>query len=164
MEITNKSECPSTTDELLGIVKTIMMDVILSMAEGVLITSKDIGTEDRVAFFSRAVTFSASFDDMHTIMLRCRQRHYKLVASYVDIDEFDTRQIRPEFKRMLADAHDHMFDVLVIPSTACISRELNQLTSYIAELQVQGIRIALIPDALTSAQRLASKPNREASA
>ena len=132
--------------------------------ESAFIPFKDIGTEDRVAFYSRCRTLVASFDAIFTTMLRCRQKHYKLVATYVDAREYDMQNVRPELQMMLADAHDHKFDVLVIPSPDRISRDPGELIRIISELQTHGIRIALMNDALKSPKRLASKPNRKASA
>ena len=131
--------------------------------ESAFIPFKDIGTEDRVAFYSRCRTLVASFDAIFTTMLRCRQKHYKLVATYVDADEYDMQNIRPELQMMLADAHNHKFDVLAVPGPDRISRDPGELIRIISELQEQGVRIALMNDALKSPKRLASKPNRKAS-
>ena len=106
----------------------------------------------------------ASVNAIFNTMLRCRQRHYSLVATYVDADEFDIHKVRPELKMMLADAHDHKFDVLAIPSPDRISRNPVELIRVISELQTHGIRIALMEAAPKSTKRLACKPNRKASA
>ena len=148
-----------TTD----IFSELLLTAISPTTESAFIPFKDIGTEDRVAFYSRCRTLVASFDAIFTTMLRCRQKHYKLVATYVDADEYDMQNIRPELQMMLADAHDHKFDVLVIPSPDRISRDPGELIRIIFELQTHGIRIALMNDALKSPKRLASKPNRKAS-
>lgn len=149
-----------TTD----IFSELLLTAISPTTESAFIPFKDIGTEDRVAFYSRCRTLVASFDAIFTTMLRCRQKHYKLVATYVDAREYDMQNVRPELQMMLADAHDHKFDVLVIPSPDRISRDPGELIRIISELQTHGIRIALMNDALKSPKRLASKPNRKASA
>lgn len=129
-----------------------------------IIPFKRIRPKERVAFYSRGMTMEAVTKDHQAFSIRCRQRHYRQGEAYLDFDWTPAKPRRPAFARMLADAHDHKFDVLTVPSFDRISRDMNELICVIAELETQDIRIALMKDDPEPTIQLTDKPNRKASA
>ena len=152
-----KSQCSLTRHRSMPINRQQMHDTNI-------IPFKRINPKERVAFYSRGMTMEAVMKDHWAFGIRCRQRRYRQGAVYLDFDWIPTKLRRPQLVAMLTDAYDHKFDVLAVPSPDRISRDPNELIRIISELQTHGIRIALMNDALKSPKRLASKPNRKASA
>ena len=164
MKITNKSECPDTPYVRRNILDELRLTAMSPTTESAYIPFKDIKAEDRVAFYSRGMTMEAVMKDHWAFGIRCRQRRYRQGAVYLDFDWIPTILRRPQLVAMLTDAHNHKFDVLAVPSLDRISRNPGELIRVISELQEQGILIALMKDAPKTTKRLASKPNRKASA
>ena len=163
MKNTNKSECPDTPYVRRNILDELCLAAISPTTESAYIPFKGIKAEDRVAFYSRGMTMEAVMKAHWAFGIRCRQRHYRPGYVYLDFDWIPNKTRRPQLFAMLADAHDHKFDVLAIPSPDRISRNPGELNRIISELHAQGIRIALMKDAPKSTKRLSGTPNRKAS-
>lgn len=78
---------------------------------------------------------------------RCEREGWKLTAIYTDVMS-GTRDKRPDFQRLLADAEGRAFDVLLVYRTDRLARSTLKLLQVVAELGDRGVGLVSLTEPL----------------
>src|SRR6516165_9857044 len=76
----------------------------------------------------------------------CRSRRWESAGEYTDIGESGTRDSRPELNRLMADAHQRKFDVVLTWKLDRFGRSLRHLVNALAELEARGVAFVSLKD------------------
>ena len=101
------------------------------------VSSKAQAEEDKVSI-------AEQFAEMQTY---CERHDYQISARYQDVGSGSTRK-RPDFQRMLADARDGQFDVIVCWKSDRLSRGIYPASALMEVVEAQQIRLESVMDAL----------------
>jgi DNA invertase Pin-like site-specific DNA recombinase len=105
----------------------------------------------RVAIYARISTVIHGQDvSLQTSELQkfAQARGWQIVDCYVDEGISGTTEKRPELDRLLADAHQRKFDVLLCWKLDRLGRSLRHLVNLLAELESLGIAFISLRDNL----------------
>jgi len=76
----------------------------------------------------------------------CRSRSWETVGEYVDIGQNGAKDSRPELNRLMADAHQRRFDVVLTWKLDRFGRSLRPLVNELAELEARGVAFVSLKD------------------
>ena len=105
----------------------------------------------KVAIYARVSTANNGQNpEMQTRELGeyCDRRGWVVVGEYVDIGISGTKERRPELDRLMADAHQRRFDLILVWKLDRFGRSLKHLVNSLAELEALGVTFVSIRDNL----------------
>jgi DNA invertase Pin-like site-specific DNA recombinase len=77
-----------------------------------------------------------------------QRRGWHVTNEYVDLGVSGSRESRPEFNRMMADAHSRAFDAIACWKLDRMGRSLKHLVNTLADLQAYGVAFISLRDNL----------------
>jgi DNA invertase Pin-like site-specific DNA recombinase len=104
----------------------------------------------RVALYARVSTLNGQNPEMQLAELReyAQRRGWVIAGEYVDLGVSGARESRPEFNRMMADAHSRTFDAIACWKLDRMGRSLKHLVNTLADLQAYGVAFISLRDNL----------------
>ena len=104
----------------------------------------------RVALYARVSTLNGQNPEMQLAELReyAQRRGWTVTSEYVDLGVSGSRESRPEFNRMMADAHSRTFDAIACWKLDRMGRSLKHLVNTLADLQAYGVAFISLRDNL----------------
>jgi len=105
----------------------------------------------RVAVYARVSTANNGQDPtMQTRELEeyCQRRGWEIVDCYVDTGVSGAKDSRPELNRLMADAHQHRFDAVLVWKLDRFGRSLRHLVNALAEFEALGVAFISLKDNL----------------
>lgn len=104
----------------------------------------------RVALYARVSTLNGQNPEMQLAELReyAGRRGWAISAEYVDLGVSGAKESRPEFNRMMADAHRREFDAVLCWKLDRLGRSLKHLVNTLADLQAYGVAFISLRDNL----------------
>lgn len=104
----------------------------------------------RVALYARVSTLNGQNPEMQLAELRehAARRSWVITGEYVDRGVSGAQESRPEFNRMMADAHRRSFDALLCWKLDRMGRSLKHLVNTLADLQAYGVAFVSLRDNL----------------
>jgi DNA invertase Pin-like site-specific DNA recombinase len=78
----------------------------------------------------------------------CQRRGWELADSYIDNGISDSEESRPELDRLMADARQRKFDVVLVRKLDRFGRSLKHLVNALAKFEALGITFASLKDNL----------------
>jgi DNA invertase Pin-like site-specific DNA recombinase len=105
--------------------------------------------KQRVALYARVSTLLAQDPEMQLLELReyASHRGWTVMGEYVDRTA-GAKESRPALNRLMADAHQRKFDVIVVWKIDRFGRSLRHLVNALAELEGRGIAFVSLRDNL----------------
>jgi DNA invertase Pin-like site-specific DNA recombinase len=103
----------------------------------------------RAAIYARVSTmYNGQSPEMQLRDLRdyCRSRGWETAGEYVDIGQSGAKDSRPELNRLMADAHQRKFDVVLTWKLDRFGRSLRHLVNALAELEARGVAFVSLKD------------------
>src|SRR6516165_9143955 len=76
----------------------------------------------------------------------CRSRRWESAGEYLDIGQSGAKDSRPELNRLMADAHQRKFDVVLTWKLDRFGRSLMHLVNALAELETRGVAFVSLKD------------------
>jgi DNA invertase Pin-like site-specific DNA recombinase len=110
-------------------------------------TSQEIRS---VALYARVSTLNGQNPELQLAELReyAQRRGWHVSSEYVDLGISGARESRPEFNRMMADAHARVFDAVACWKLDRMGRSLKHLVNTLADLQAYGVAFISLRDNL----------------
>lgn len=102
----------------------------------------------KAALYARVSTLDKQNPDVQLRELRnfVSARKWKLTAEYVDIGISGSKDSRPFLNKLMADAHQRAFDVLLVWKLDRFGRSLKHLVNAIADLEALGVAFISLRD------------------
>jgi DNA invertase Pin-like site-specific DNA recombinase len=102
----------------------------------------------RVALYARVSTANSQDPEMQLRELReyAVRRGWEIVSEYIDHGVSGARESRPELNKLMADAHQRKFDVVLVWKLDRFGRSLKHLISSIAELDAYRVAFVSLRD------------------
>jgi len=103
-----------------------------------------------IAIYARVSTLREQNPEMQLAELRAyaERRGWVISAEYVDIGVSGAKESRPEFDRLMADAHARRFDAIACWKLDRLGRSLRHLVVTIEDLQAYGVAFVSLRDNL----------------
>ena len=104
----------------------------------------------RVALYARVSTLHGQNPEMQLAELReyALRRGWTVSREYVDIGFSGSKESRPEFNRMMKDAHGRAFDAIACWKLDRMGRSLKHLVNVLADLQALSVDFISLRDNL----------------
>jgi DNA invertase Pin-like site-specific DNA recombinase len=104
----------------------------------------------KVAIYARVSTAGGQDPTMQTRELReyCARREWDVSSAYVDVGISGTKERRPEFDRLMADAHKRRFDVVVVWKFDRFARSVSHLLRALETFKSLGIDFVSYSEAM----------------
>ena len=103
----------------------------------------------RAAIYARVSTVNAGQDPtMQTQELEeyCQRRGWQVYGTYVDNEVSGKKDSRPELNRMMQDAHERRFDVVVVWRFDRFARSVSHLLRALESFNAQGIQFVSLSE------------------
>ena len=101
----------------------------------------------RIAIYGRVSTIDQNVDNQIIELEKyCNNRNMSIFSKYIDKGVSGSKESRPEFDRMLADASKRKFDVLLVWKLDRLSRSLKHLLNTLDTLQSLNISFICYSD------------------
>jgi DNA invertase Pin-like site-specific DNA recombinase len=103
----------------------------------------------KAAIYARVSTvYNGQSPEMQLRDLRdyCRSRGWETAGEYVDIGQSGAKDSRPELNRLMSDAHERKFDVVLTWKLDRFGRSLRHLVNALAELEARGVAFVSLKD------------------
>lgn len=103
----------------------------------------------RAAIYARVSTIhNGQSPEMQLRDLRdyCRSRGWETASEYVDIAQSGAKDSRPELNRLMADAHQRKFDLVLTWKLDRFGRSLRHLVNALADLEACGVAFVSLKD------------------
>lgn len=100
----------------------------------------------RAAVYTR--TIEGQDPDVLVLRQYCQENQLAIVGEYHDKTLLGAKDRRPAQDRLLRDARDHGFDVVVVPSLSSWGKSLLQLVDSISGLKTLGVSFVSVQDHL----------------
>ena len=81
-----------------------------------------------------------------TCAITIRSRSWETAGEYVDIGQNGAKDSRPELNRLMANAHQRKFDVVLTRKLDRFGRSLRHLVNALAELEARGVAFVSLRD------------------
>jgi DNA invertase Pin-like site-specific DNA recombinase len=105
----------------------------------------------RTALYARVSTSNSGQDpevQLRELREYCQRRGWECVGEYVDVGISGSKDSRPELDRLMADAKQRKFDVLLCWKLDRFGRSLRHLVNALAELESLGVVFVSLKDNL----------------
>src|SRR3569833_922679 len=104
----------------------------------------------RVAIYARVSTMNGQHPEMQLAELQeyAARRGWQVVEAYSDEGVSGAQQSRPVLNRLMADAHDRRFDLVLCLKIDRFGRSLKHLVNTLADLEAYGIAFVSLRDNL----------------
>lgn len=97
----------------------------------------------RAALYLRVSSDEQTFENQRPDLQRlARTRGYKIVATYSE--QISAAKVRPEYARMMNDAHRGMFDVLIVWALDRFGRSMAGNVQAVLELDRRGVEVVSV--------------------
>jgi DNA invertase Pin-like site-specific DNA recombinase len=102
----------------------------------------------RAAIYARCSTLNGQNPDVQTRELNeyCERRGFQIYATYVDRGVSGKKDSRPELNRMMADAHERRFDVIVVARFDRFARSVSHLLRALETFNSLGIQFVSLAE------------------
>jgi DNA invertase Pin-like site-specific DNA recombinase len=102
----------------------------------------------RVALYARLSTLNGQNPETQLAELReyCARREWRIEGEYVDAGVSGSKDSRPSLNRMMAHAHQRLFDAILVWKLDRFGRSLKHLVTAIAELEALGVTFVSLKD------------------
>lgn len=101
----------------------------------------------KVSFYARVSTNSQEVDlQLLEIEELMKQKNYNLVDKYIEKGVSGAKTRRPELDRLIQDAKEHKFEILIIWRLDRLGRSLSHLIKLVEEFKSYGVKIISIKD------------------
>lgn len=103
-----------------------------------------------VALYARVSTLKGQNPHLQLAELReyAQRRGWAISGEYIDLGISGARESRPEFNRMMVDAHARHFDAIACWKLDRMGRSLKHLVNTLADLQAYGVAFISLRDNL----------------
>jgi DNA invertase Pin-like site-specific DNA recombinase len=121
------------------------------MAAGIVRQDSFAPTKVRAAIYARVSTINAGQDPtMQTRELEeyCQRRGWQLHDTYVDVGASGKKDSRPHLNRMMQDAHERRFDVVVVWRFDRFARSVSHLIRALETFNALGIQFVSLSEAI----------------
>ncbi|MCP4206359.1 MAG: recombinase family protein, partial [Shimia sp.] len=99
------------------------------------------------ARYSTDIQTNASIEDQHRLCARLIEHNgWREAETYADHGLSGASHPRPAYQRLLADAPNKTFDVVVTESLDRISRDQEHISAFFKQMQFQGIPIVTVAE------------------
>jgi DNA invertase Pin-like site-specific DNA recombinase len=120
---------------------------------------REINKIMRVALYARVSTLNGQHPEMQLSELRehASRRGWETVDEYVDEGVSGSKESRPELNRLVTDAHQRKFDIVLVWKIDRFGRSLRHLVNSLGDLGAYGVTFASLkdnPDLSTPSGRL----------
>ena len=104
----------------------------------------------RVALYARVSTLNGQHPEMQLAELRqfAAHRGWQIVSEYVDEGVSGSKESRPALNRLMSDAHQRKFDVVLVWKIDRFGRSLKHLVNTLADLDSYAVTFASLKDNL----------------
>ena len=104
--------------------------------------------ENRVAIYGRVSTDGQSVDlQVNELREYVAKRNWVIVEEYLDVIS-GSKESRPALNRLMADARQRKFDILLVWKIDRFGRSLKHLVNSLAELENVGVAFVSLRDSL----------------
>ena len=105
--------------------------------------------DSRVAIYGRVSTDGQSVDlQVNELREYAARRNWHIVEEYLDVGVSGTKESRPALNRLMADARQRKFDILLVWKIDRFGRSLKHLVNSLAELENVGVAFVSLRDSL----------------
>lgn len=105
--------------------------------------------ENRVAIYGRVSTDGQSVDlQINELREYVARRNWQVVEEYLDVGISGSKESRPALNRLMADARQRKFDILLVWKIDRFGRSLKHLVNSLAELENVGVAFVSLRDSL----------------
>ena len=104
----------------------------------------------RVALYARVSTLNGQHPEMKLAELRehASRRGSEVTGEYVDEGVSGSKESRPALNRLMGDAHQRQFDIVLVWKIDRFGRSLRHLVNALADLDSYGVAFASLKDNL----------------
>ncbi len=104
----------------------------------------------RAALYARVSTLNGQHPEMQLAELRehASRRGWEISGEYVDEGVSGSKESRPELNRLVTDAHQRKFDIVLVWKIDRFGRSLKHLVNALADLDSYGVAFASLKDNL----------------
>ena len=104
----------------------------------------------RAALYARVSTLNGQHPEMQLAELReyASRRGWEIADEYVDEGVSGSKESRPELNRLMADARQRQFDIVLVWKIDRFGRSLKHLVNALADLDAYGVAFASLKDNL----------------
>jgi len=104
----------------------------------------------RAAIYVRVSTPNSQHPEMQLADLRehASRRNWDIAGEYVDEGVSGSKESRPELNRLVTDAHQRKFDIVLVWKIDRFGRSLRHLVNALADLDAYGVTFASLKDNL----------------
>jgi DNA invertase Pin-like site-specific DNA recombinase len=105
---------------------------------------------ERVALYARVSTLAGQSPEMQLVELReyAARRGWQVIEEYVDHGVSGSKESRPALNRLMSDARQRKFDILLVWKIDRFGRSLKHLVNSLAELENVGVAFVSLRDSL----------------
>jgi DNA invertase Pin-like site-specific DNA recombinase len=102
----------------------------------------------RAAIYARVSTFNGQNPDVQTREIEeyCHRRGFEVFGAYVDKGVSGKKDSRPQLNRMMEDAHQRRFDVVVVARFDRLARSVSHLLRALETFNALGIRFVSLAE------------------
>jgi DNA invertase Pin-like site-specific DNA recombinase len=105
--------------------------------------------DNRVAIYGRVSTDGQSVDlQVNELREYAARRNWHIVEEYLDVGVSGTKESRPALNRLMTDARQRKFDILLVWKIDRFGRSLKHLVNSLAELENVGVAFVSLRDSL----------------
>lgn len=83
---------------------------------------------------------------LHDLRDSCMRRGWEVAGEYVDIGQSGAKDSRPELNRLMSDAHERKFDLVLTWKLDRFGRSLRHLVNALADLEARGVALVSLKD------------------
>ena len=109
----------------------------------------------RAAIYARASTLNGQNPDIQTreIEAYCQRRGFEIFRVYVDRGVCGKKESRPQLNRMMEDAHERRFDVIVVAQFDRFARSVSHLLRALETFNALGIQFVSLAEQVDTSTR-----------
>jgi DNA invertase Pin-like site-specific DNA recombinase len=106
-------------------------------------------TGNRVAIYCRVSTEGQSVDmQVNDLREYAARRDFQIIEQYLDVGVSGSKESRPALNRLMADARQRKFDILLVWKIDRYGRSLKHLVNSLAELESVGVAFVSLRDSI----------------
>src|SRR5580700_2241608 len=109
----------------------------------------------KAAIYARVSTLNGQNPDFQTREIEeyCQRRGFEIFSVYVDRGVSGKKASRPALNRMMEDAHERRFDVIVVTRFDRFARSVSHLLRALETFNVLGIQFVSLADQVDTSTR-----------